>query len=157
MCERLSPPPSTLLLLFQSTWLRRSTRGASSPAHSAPSCSSFYSTSGPSRSVPCTPRILVHRGTTTSRGAVGSCRFDATFFSRFLEEPQSGSVTLLRPSPGKCADIAVRHRFRNLSDVVASAERAGGGSSWRWSCWWWWWDLLWNTSWQCWQQAAFKP
>lgn len=49
----------------------------------------------------------------------------------FLEEPQIGSVTLLRPSPGKCADIAVRHRFRNLSDVVASAERAGGGSSWR--------------------------
>lgn len=33
--------------------------------------------------------------------------------------------------------------FRNLSDVVASAERAGGGSSWRWS-WWWWWDLLWK-------------
>lgn len=63
----------------------------------------------------------------------------------FLEAPQSGSVTLLRPSPGKCADIAVRHRFRNLSDVVASAERAGGGSSWRWSRWWW--DLLWNTSW----------
>lgn len=72
-----------------------------------------------------------------------------------LEEPRSGSVTLLRPSPGKCADIAVRHRFRNhSSDVVASAERAGGSSSWRWSwsSWWWWW---WDSSCQCGQTAVF--
>lgn len=72
------------------------------------------------------------------------------FFLFFLEEPLSGSVTLLRPSPGKCADIAVRHRFRATATWLRQqSAQAAGSSGWCSWWWWWWWDLLRNTSWQC--------
>lgn len=124
VCERLSPPPSTLLLLFQSTWLRRSTCGRvklrrRTPLPPAPPLLHF-------QFVPVRSARSLH-ATSPKHGHALSVFFLNYYF--ILEESRSGSVTLLLPSPGKCADIAVRHRFRNPNDVVASAERAGGGSS----------------------------
>lgn len=116
---------------FKSTWLRRSARGASSPARLARRAA-LRSSFTPLRPSPlrALPAYQFTEARQRSREAAESCKFH--FFLYFLEEPQGGSVTLLRPSPGQCADIAVRHRFRNLSDVVASAARAargGGGTS----------------------------
>lgn len=76
------------------------------------------------------------------------------FFSS--QEPLTGSVTLLRPSPGKCADIAVRHRFRASATWLRQQSAQAAGSSGRCS-WWWQLDPLRNTSWQCGHRADFNP